>query len=41
MEPGRWRVGWWLLLPIALLWMMDYYTWLGQSAPFWWLLVPM
>jgi len=30
---------WWLLLTIVLLGMLDYYTWIGPMAGFWWLLI--
>lgn len=30
---------WWLLLALALLSMLDYYTWMGHLGGFWWLLV--
>jgi len=35
----RHTVGWWLLLAILLLSMLDYYTWMGHLGGFWWLLI--
>lgn len=33
------RLFWWLLLALAALSMLDYYTWMGHLGGFWWLLV--
>ena len=35
----RFSVRWWLLLTLAALSLLDYYTWMGHLGGFWWLLV--
>jgi hypothetical protein len=38
---GRFGASWWMLLALALLSLLDYYTWMGHLGGFWWLLVGM
>ena len=38
---GRFNNSWWMLLCLALLSMLDYYTWMGHLGGFWWLLIGM
>ena len=41
-EPcDRFGASWWMLLTLALLSLLDYYTWMGHLGGFWWLLVGM
>jgi len=37
----RFGASWWMLLALALLSLLDYYTWMGHLGGFWWLLVGM
>jgi len=37
----RFPAFWWMLLALALLSLLDYYTWMGHLGGFWWLLVGM
>lgn len=36
---GGFGASWWMLLALALLSLLDYYTWMGHLGGFWWLLV--
>ena len=40
-RPDRFGASWWMLLALALLSLLDYYTWMGHLGGFWWLLVGM
>lgn len=37
----RMDIAWWMLLALALLSLLDYYSWMGHLGGFWWLLVGM
>jgi len=40
-RPDRFGASWWMLVALALLSLLDYYTWMGHLGGFWWLLVGM